>query len=179
MEGGTYVVILTSVNGASVKRRVVMNALIIGLGNDYRSDDAVGRVVARKLVAESLDGVRILEESGEGAASMDAWRGADFVILIDAVHSGAKPGTIYRIDAHVEEIPRSFFHYSTHAFSVAEGVELARSLGELPPRLVIYGIEGKNFESGIGLSPEIETAAEETVRRVKAELCTSSHSSPT
>ena len=52
--------IFTSANGASVKRRVVMNALIIGLGNDYRSDDAVGRVVARKLGAESLDGVRIL-----------------------------------------------------------------------------------------------------------------------
>jgi hydrogenase maturation protease len=173
-------VIVTCVNRAFVKRRrAVMNALVIGLGNDYRSDDAVGRVVARKLGAESLDGVRILEESGEGAALMDAWQGADFVILIDAVHSGAKPGTIHRVDAHAEEIPRSFFHYSTHAFSVAEAVELARALGQLPQRLVIYGIEGKNFESGIDLSPEIETAAEETARRVKAELCTSSHSSPT
>jgi hydrogenase maturation protease len=156
-----------------------MNVLIIGLGNDYRSDDGVGRDVARKLRAESLDGVRILEESGEGAALIDAWHDADFVILIDAVHSGAKPGTIYRIDAHAEEIPRSFFHYSTHAFSVSEAVGLGRALGQLPQRLVVYGIEGKNFEAGIGLSPEIETAAEETARRVKAELCTSSHSSPT
>ena len=32
-----------------------MNLLIIGLGNDYRSDDEVGRVVARKLAAESLE----------------------------------------------------------------------------------------------------------------------------
>jgi hydrogenase maturation protease len=96
-----------------------------------------------------------------------------------AVHCGSKPGTIYRIDAHEKEIPRSLFHCSTHAFSVAEAVELARALGQLPQRLIIYGIEGKNFESGIGLSPEIETAAEETARRVKAELCTSSHSSPT
>ena len=139
----------------------------------------VGKDVARKLRAESLDDVRILEESGEGAALMDTWQGADFVILIDAVHSGAKPGTIYRIDAHAEEIPRNFFHYSTHAFSVSEAVELARALGQLPQRLLVYGIEAKNFESGIGLSPEIETAAEETARRVKAELCTSSHSSPT
>jgi hydrogenase maturation protease len=156
-----------------------MDALIIGLGNEYRSDDAVGRVVARKLHAESLDGVRILEETGEGATLIEAWRGADFVILIDAVHSGGEPGAIYRIEAHAEEIPRSFFHYSTHAFSVSEAVELARALGQLPQRLVVYGIEGKNFVSGIGLSPEIETAAEETARRVKAELCTSSHSSPT
>jgi hydrogenase maturation protease len=152
-----------------------MNTLIIGLGNDYRSDDAVGRIVSRKLISEALNGVRILEESGEGASLMEAWQGADFVILVDAVHSGGKPGTIYRIDAHAEEIPRSFFHYSTHAFSVAEAVELARALDQLPPRLVVYGIEGKNFESGIGLSPEIETAVEEAARRVKAELCTSSH----
>ena len=116
--------------------------------------------------------MRILEESGEGLALIEAWRGADLVILIDAVHSGAGPGTIYRIDAHEKEIPRSFFHYSTHAFSVAEAVELARALSQMPRRLVFYGIEGKNFESGIGLSPEIVTAAQKTADRVRAELCT-------
>jgi hydrogenase maturation protease len=174
MEGGDG-----TVTAAAPLPITLLNALVIGLGNDYRSDDAVGRVVARKLGAESLDGVRILEESGEGAVLMDAWQGPDFVILIDAVHCGAEPGTIYRIDVRAEEIPRSFFHYSTHAFSLAEAVELAHALGQLPPRLVIYGIEGKNFESGIGLSPEITTAAEEAARRIKAELCTSSHSSPT
>ena len=112
-------------------------------------------------------------------ALMGAWRGADLVVLIDTVHSGGKPGAIYRIEAHVEEIPRSFFHYSTHALSVAEAVELARALGQLPPRLVIYGIEGKNFESDISLSPEIQTAAEEAAPRVRVELCTSSYSSST
>jgi hydrogenase maturation protease len=173
MAGGAYVVMFTSVNGASVKRRVVMNALIIGLGNDYRSDDAVGRVVARKLQAESLDGVRILEETGEGATLIEVWRGADFVILIDAVHSGGEPGEIYRIDANRQQVPRSFFRCSTHAFSVAEAVEMARALGQLPRRLIIYGIEGKNFASGVGLCPVIERAAEETVHRVKAELCMS------
>jgi hydrogenase maturation protease len=100
------------------------------------------------------------------------------VILIDAVHSGGEPGTIYRIDANEQQIPRSFFHYSTHAFNVAEAVEMARALGQQPRRLVIYGIEGKNFASGVGLSPVIEGAAEETARRVKAELCMSSPRSP-
>ena len=151
-----------------------MDALIIGLGNEYRSDDAVGRVVARKLHAESLDGVQILEETGEGAALIEAWGGADFAILIDAVHSGREPGGIYRIDANEQQIPRSFFHCSTHAFSVAEAIEMARVLGQLPRRLVIYGIEGKNFVSGVGLSPVVERAAEETAHRVKAELCMSS-----
>jgi hydrogenase maturation protease len=63
----------------------------------------------------------------------------------------------------------------THAFSVAEVVEMARTLGHLPQRLIVYGIEGKDFESGLGLSPDIETAAEEAAFRVKAELCTNFH----
>jgi hydrogenase maturation protease len=67
---------------------------------------------------------------------------------------------------------RADFHYSTHAFSVAEAVELARALGELPPKLVLYGIEGKNFDCGIGLSSEVEKATEEIVRRIEDELCT-------
>jgi hydrogenase maturation protease len=149
-------------------------ALVIGLGNDYRGDDAIGRIVARGLKAMAGDDFRVLEESGEGAALIEAWKGADFVILIDAVHSGEAAGTIHRFDAEAQPIPARFFHYSTHAFSVAEAVELARALDQLPTRLVIYGIEGKTFDSGIGLSPEVEAAADEVLHSVKEELCTNS-----
>jgi hydrogenase maturation protease len=111
--------------------------LVIGLGNDYRGDDAVGRVVARRLKTIEGDNVRVVEESGEGAALIEAWKGADFVVLIDAVHSGGAPGTIHRFDADAQPIPSRFFHYSTHAFSVAEAVELARALGQLPAKLIV------------------------------------------
>jgi len=150
--------------------------LIIGLGNDYRGDDAVGRALARRLQAIAGDNVRVLEESGEGVALIESWKGGDFVILIDAVHSGAAAGTIHRFDAELQPVPGSFFHYSTHAFSVAEAVELARALNQLPPRLIVYGIEGKNFDSRVGLSPEVKVAAEEVFRMVKEELCTNSRS---
>lgn len=148
------------------------NVVVIGIGNLYRSDDAAGRVVAQKLRSESLDRVRILEESGEGASLMDAWRDAEFVILIDAVHSGATPGTVHRLDAKARPIPSNFFHCSTHAFSVAEAVELARALGQLPPRLIVYGIEGKDFTSGEGLSPEVADAAEQVAKTIITDLCT-------
>jgi len=144
--------------------------LIIGLGNEYRRDDAVGLVVARRLREAAPESVRVLEESGEGAALMDSWKDADAVILIDAVHSGAKPGTIHRFDAHTQPIATKFFRYSTHAFGVAEAVELARALGRLPPRLIVYGVEGKSFEAGLGLSPEVEKAAQEVVERVLEDL---------
>ena len=144
--------------------------LIIGLGNEYRGDDAVGLIVVRRLREAAPESVRVLEESGEGAALLESWQDADTVILIDAVHSGAKPGTIHRFDAHVQPIARKFFRFSTHAFGVAEAVELARALGRLPPRLIVYGVEGKTFEAGAGLSPEVEAAAQEVAERVLGEV---------
>jgi len=139
------------------------NIVIIGVGNEYRGDDGAGIAVARRLRERFLGRVTVLEESGEGAALIDSWRGADWVMLIDAVRSGAQPGTIHRLDARAAPVPTGFFHYSTHAFSVAEAIELARSLNQLPPHLIVYGIEGDNFAAGPDLSPAVEKAVETMV----------------
>jgi hydrogenase maturation protease len=68
--------------------------LVIGVGNEYRRDDAVGLIVARRLRELSPRNVTVIEESGEGTNLMESWTGADMVILIDAASSGARPGTI-------------------------------------------------------------------------------------
>jgi len=47
---------------------------------------------------------------------------------------------------------------------------LARALGRLPPRLIVYGVEGKAFEAGVGLSPEVKAAVQEVAERVLGEL---------
>lgn len=144
--------------------------LIIGVGNEYRGDDGVGLAVARRIRELNLSAVKVIEASGEGAALMEAWQGAEAAMLIDAVYSGGTPGTIYRFDARTESIPAKFFHYSTHAFSVAEAIELARALNQLPPRLIVYGIEGLRFDAGVGLSAEVERATPEVVRRALREM---------
>ncbi|MFN0086651.1 MAG: hydrogenase maturation protease [Blastocatellia bacterium] len=146
--------------------------VIIGIGNEYRGDDAAGLAVARRVrgTESAPPGLIVIEASGEGAALMDAWNGADAVILIDAVMSGAAAGTIHRFDARARPVPAGFLHYSTHAFSVAEAIELARVLNRLPPRLLLYGIEGKSFETGIGLSEEVELAVGEAAARVISEI---------
>ena len=143
--------------------------VVIGVGNEYRSDDGAGIAVARRLRTLFPTGVTILEESGEGAALMQGWQGAAWVMLVDAVRSGASPGTIHRLDARAAPMPTGFFHYSTHAFSVAEAVELARSLDQLPAHLVVYGIEGATFAAGVELSPAVEQAVEAVVERIAQE----------
>ncbi|MBL9168828.1 MAG: hydrogenase maturation protease [Verrucomicrobiales bacterium] len=159
-----------TLDGRSMFTQPSSGILLLGLGNDFRGDDGVGRVVARRLAQTEWPGVTVREESGEGVTLMEAWKYADSVILVDAVQSGDAPGTIHRLDARAQSIPANFFHYSTHAFSVAEAVELARALNQLPPRLILYGIEGRDFSDGERISPEVAAAMDELLGRVRQEI---------
>lgn len=146
------------------------STLIIGIGNDFRGDDDAGLLAARALTARHLPGVTVIERSGDGAALMQAWDGATAVILIDAVQAGGQPGTIYRIDASRETVPVDAFSASSHLLGVGAAVEMARALGELPPRLIVYGIEGSSFEMGAALSPAVAANLPALVERVVQEI---------
>jgi hydrogenase maturation protease len=140
--------------------------VILGIGNPYRGDDGVGLVVARSLRERAPRDVVVLEQGGDPAALIEAWEGAGVVLLIDAVSSGAKPGELHVIDAGSTPLARDLFRHSTHSFGVAEAVELARTLGKLPPTLWIYGIEGKDFGTGSSLSTKVAEAVDRTVDTV-------------
>lgn len=144
--------------------------LVIGIGNAYRSDDAAGLRVAEEIKKGSPDCVKIILQNTDGAVLMDLWKDVDAVVLADAVCSGGKPGTIYRFDARKQPLPSRFFHYSTHAFGVAEAVELARALNQLPEYFIVYGIEGKCFKTGVGLSPEVENTVQEIVIQIQHDI---------
>jgi hydrogenase maturation protease len=55
---------------------------------------------------------------------------------------------------------------STHSVGVTETIELARSLGCLPERVVVYGIEVSNLAPGTGLSDEVEEAVNELAMEI-------------
>lgn len=109
--------------------------------------------------------MKVKEQSGEGTSLVESWKGYNRVFIVDAVSSGASSGSIHRLDAS-ETIPSKFFSCSTHSFGVAEAIELARALNQLPEKLLLYGIEGKNFEPGEILSPEVESAIEEVADEI-------------
>jgi hydrogenase maturation protease len=142
--------------------------LIIGVGNRSRGDDAAGLVVAR-LVRDRLGGtggVSVLECEGDTAGLVDLWTDASTVIVADAVRSGSKPGRVHRIDARARPLPPTLRRTSTHAFGIGDAIELARTLGRLPPRLVFYGIESAAFALGTPPSPAVASAAVSVARRI-------------
>jgi hydrogenase maturation protease len=140
--------------------------VIVGIGNYYRGDDATGLIVARELRAHVPMQVKVRECTGASLELIDMWAGASDAILVDAVCSGADPGTIYRFEVGNRPLPSFMFHYSTHDFNVADAIEFARMLGKLPPHLVVYGVEGADFEQGVGLSEDVIAAIETVTARV-------------
>jgi hydrogenase maturation protease len=143
---------------------------VIGCGFPDRGDDEAGLLVARRLQQLGWDA---REQSGEVAALLSAFEEAGreqrTVILADAVRSGAPPGTVLRWDAGRKPLPRQSFHRSVHGLGVAEAVELAKALGKLPARLLIYGIEGAEFEAGTNPSAAVLAGVEEAVCRILKE----------
>ncbi|HCU23511.1 MAG TPA: hydrogenase maturation protease [Deltaproteobacteria bacterium] len=144
--------------------------LVIGIGNEFRRDDAVGLIVLRRLRERNLPLVTLAESSGEGTQLMDLWKDASEVILVDAISSGRKAGSIQRFEAHRQALPAQTFRYSTHAFSLGEAIELARAMNQLPPSVIVYGIEGKDFGAGVGLTQEVEEAVEAVLERILIDL---------
>jgi hydrogenase maturation protease len=144
---------------------------VIGVGNTFRGDDAAGLLVARRLRQENLPQVEIAESPGTGSALSDAWQNAARVIVVDAVVSGSSPGTIHRLDAHDlgATLPVSW-SASSHGWGLSEALALGKVFQNLPPVLIIYGIEGKTFGLGDGLSPAVAAAIPEVARRIAREI---------
>ena len=82
-------------------------------------------------------------------------------MLVDAVRSGAAPGTSTASTVADRPLPAGLrSSTSTHAVGIGEAIELARALGRLPRRLVVYGVEGRRFDAGAALSPDVAAAVD-------------------
>lgn len=151
--------------------------VVIGVGNRMRGDDAAGVLAAELLRPRVPHGVEVVSCNEEPSRLMEAWDGAESVLLVDTVSSGARPGTLHCFDAGEEGVPARTFRSSTHAIGIADTIELARALGRLPRRVRVYGIEAGGYETGSALTPAVESAVTFLVKDIladlKKELCTS------
>jgi hydrogenase maturation protease len=145
-------------------------SLFVGIGNPMRGDDAAGLLVAARLRELAPPELRVLELEGEPVDLIEAFSGAATVFVADAVSSGEEPGFVHRMDAGAAPLPARLAGPSTHALGLPEAVELARALGRLPERLLVFGIEGARFEAGSRALPQVGRAAGEVAEEIAARM---------
>lgn len=131
--------------------------LVIAIGNRWRRDDGAGIEVAVRLKSERGEPVEIVE-SGDVLSIVERWRGQDLVVLVDAVKSGAAPGTVHRLEVTDTPLPAQWTFASSHQIGLAHAIEIGRAFEALPRRLVFVGIEGADFDFGVGLSDAVAAA---------------------
>lgn len=147
-------------------------ALVVGLGSPDRGDDAVGPAVAQAVEAAALACVTVAVHE-DPTALLHLWTGWDMVVVVDAVMSGGTPGEIIvrEAGADSERLPDSAWAETgrggTHAFGLATAIELARTLGRLPHRVVVVGVEAASFDHGEGLTPAVANAVDAAVEAVR------------
>ena len=134
---------------------------IICCGTPYRADDGAGLLVAERL--HQL-GIEVSTCTGEATDLLRAMDGAEEVLIVDAVTSGALAGTVHEWHNRFAQFQHNA--PTTHALGVAEGIALAGVLGRLPERLHIYSIEARTFEVGAEISPELRQAADQLAQRI-------------
>ncbi|WP_338932793.1 hydrogenase maturation protease [Streptomyces netropsis] len=154
---------------------VATRITVIGVGNEFRRDDGVGSAVVARLRDSAAHGrlpagVRLVCCDGEPGRLIGLWEGADLAVVVDAAHAHpGRPGRIHRLELDGYAAWQAGTA-SSHGLGLGEAVELARALGRMPERLVVYAVEGADGSLGTGLTRAVATAVEPLTERIEAEI---------
>jgi len=147
--------------------------LVLGLGNPILGDDALGWHVARALAAEvDPEVVEVDCQTLGGLALMERVAGYRDVLLLDAVVSGAPPGTVLSLPARDLGARLSCHAACAHDLTLTAALDLGRALGlALPSRLWLVGVEARpRFEFSERISDEIAHALPRAIDAARAWL---------
>ena len=145
---------------------------IIGIGSPW-GDDRIGWDVIAALEAGGLSGrypsglveACRCEQPGELLALLCD---VEVAVLVDALQSGARPGTVWKLDPDALATARGLV--SSHGFSVAECIALGRVLAILPPILLVYGVEAGPAAPGTAPDPAVHAAIPGLLATIADEL---------
>jgi hydrogenase maturation protease len=146
--------------------------VIIGMGNPLLSDDGIGIAVAHA-VAKRLNhqiNLTVTELHTGGIRLMEAMAGFRRAVVVDAMLSGAAPGTLQRFD------PKDFVTtkntFSSHDTDFATAYDLGKMAGVLLPEQVsFWGIEAREFDLfSERFTDEVSAALPGAVNRIVAEI---------
>jgi hydrogenase maturation protease len=149
--------------------------LVAGVGNIFLGDDGFGVEVVRRLAGRDLpEGVEVVDFGIRGMdlayALQDDY---ELVVFVDATPRGEKPGTVYLIEAEVEEDGEVAL--DTHGMDPVKVIKLSCALGAKPTRTLVVGCEPQVVLSGedydemlMELSELVQAAVEEAVKLVES-----------
>lgn len=131
--------------------------IVVGIGHPFRGDDSLGAKAVSLLQPQLPGHIDTKTILGDITDLLDIFENYTNVFLIDAISTQkASPGTRFRLEGEDLKQLSGYCRTSTHAFDIAQALELAKNLNILPSKLVIYGIEGEDYSQRNELSHAVE-----------------------
>jgi hydrogenase maturation protease len=148
--------------------------LLLGLGNDILTDDAVGLFVVRELRPRlaAHPSIDVRETTEMGLALLDFITGYGTVVIVDSIQTGkAPPGFLHELDASALN---QLTGRTPHFVGVSETLALGRQLGlAMPEQVKIFAIEVEDpFTLGTAMTPALQSALPVIVQRIAVALQT-------
>jgi hydrogenase maturation protease len=142
--------------------------LVLGLGNDILTDDAIGLMVAREVGSRLADdeGIEARSTTEMGLSLLDEVTGYSALVLVDAVQTGRAPA------GHVHELVVDDLHVlpsvTPHFLGIGETLALGRMLElPMPARVRVFGIEVGDMQTlGTQLTAAVSGALPDIVEAV-------------
>lgn len=144
--------------------------VVLGLGNQIRSDDGVGVHAVRLLMQDHgvPDGVEVIEGGTAGLDLLPAIEDATHVLALDAVNTGAAPGAVVRFEmSELSPLPGS---PSVHQIGFADLLEALRWMDKGSKQMVLLGVQPSHTGWGDALTPEVEAALPRLIQAALDEL---------
>ncbi len=112
------------------RRAVAPRTLLLGMGNPYLCDDAVGIRLATFLRVRMGDvqDLTYVEECSQGGLNiLELVAGYDRLVVLDSIKAGGEPGSWYRFDGRA--LRETMNLTNVHDTNLATALELGRRLG--------------------------------------------------
>jgi len=151
--------------------RPEVKALVLGIGNLLIGDEGVGCTAVAELCRRYTmpPEVECVDGGTAGFELLSMIDSKEHLILIDALRNDMEPGTVVMVED--EHVPRAFMARTTpHQLGICDVLAAAQLCDTMPQHLTLYGIEPKQLDVGIGLSPEVEAGMEKIICAVVDQL---------
>ena len=146
---------------------------VLGIGSPFGDDQLGWEVVKllRKCIdlnQFSSDQLQLICCDRPGMYLLELMRNANTVFLIDAIKTGTACGTLHRFkNQEIETISNPL---SSHTLGVAEAIKMGRALDELPPNVILYGIEIGDIYYQSSLAEPIMKAVKVLSKQIKDDI---------
>lgn len=139
--------------------------LVVGYGNPHRADDGVGYRAALEYLARNSDrgNIHVIAEETLKPDVVAEMAEANLVVFLDGSNTHGEPGSIWRQEVLPDETVDGVL---AHPLTPAIALKACRVIYHRAPETVLLCVKGENYGFGSRVSPVVEKALPELMRRL-------------